>query len=96
MCWDWATDCGRSDKLECYGCANFMKAGLVYADAITTVSPSYAEEITTAYYGERLDGLIRARKDSLYGVLNGIDVNEYNPETDPMIYKTYYPQGHER
>ena len=48
-----------------------MKAGLVYADAITTVSPSYAEEITTAYYGERLDGLIRARKDSLYGVLNG-------------------------
>ena len=78
-----------SDKLECYGCANFMKAGLVYADAITTVSPSYAEEITTAYYGERLDGLIRARKDSLYGVLNGIDVNEYNPETDPMIYKTY-------
>ena len=67
-----------SDKLECYGCANFMKAGLVYADAITT-----------AYYGERLDGLIRARKDSLYGVLNGIDVNEYNPETDPMIYKTY-------
>ena len=78
-----------SDKLECYGCANFMKAGLVYADAITTVSPSYAEEITTAYYGERLDRLIRARKDSLYGVLNGIDVNEYNPETDPMIYKTY-------
>ena len=47
-----------------------MKAGLVYADAITTVSPSYAEEITTAYYGERLDGLIRARHDSLYGVLS--------------------------
>ena len=78
-----------SDKLECFGCANFMKAGLVYADAITTVSPSYAEEITTAYYGERLDGLIRARRDSLYGVLNGIDVDEYNPETDPMIYKNY-------
>ena len=78
-----------SDKLECFGCANFMKAGLVYADAITTVSPSYAEEITTAYYGERLDGLIRARHDSLYGVLNGIDVEEYNPETDPLIYKNY-------
>ncbi|NCB36723.1 MAG: glycogen synthase, partial [Clostridia bacterium] len=78
-----------ADKLECFGCANFMKAGLVYADAISTVSPSYAEEITTAYYGERLDGLIRARKDSLYGVLNGIDVEEYNPETDSMIYANY-------
>ena len=78
-----------SDKLECYGCANFMKAGLVYSDAITTVSPSYAEEITTAYYGERLDGLIRARRDSLYGVLNGIDVEEYDPEKDPMIYHNY-------
>ncbi len=75
-----------ADKLECFGCANFMKAGLVYADAISTVSPSYAQEITTAYYGERLDGLIRARKDSLYGVLNGIDVEEYNAETDPLIY----------
>ncbi len=78
-----------NDKLECYGCANFMKAGLVYSDAISTVSPSYAEEITTAYYGERLDGLIRARRDSLYGVLNGIDIEEYDPATDPLIYQTY-------
>ena len=78
-----------SDKLECYGCANFMKAGLVYCDAITTVSPSYAEEITTAYYGERLDGLIRARKDALYGVLNGIDTEEYDPQTDTVIPQTY-------
>ena len=77
------------DKLECYGCANFMKAALVYADEITTVSPSYAEEIQTAYYGERLDGLLRARRDSLSGVLNGIDVNLYNPATDPMIAATY-------
>ena len=78
-----------SDKLEYFGCANFLKAGLVYSDIITTVSPSYAEEITTAYYGERLDGLIRAKKDSLFGVLNGIDIDEYNPETDPLIYKNY-------
>ena len=78
-----------NDKLECFGCANFMKAGLVYADEITTVSPSYAEEIQTAYYGEKMDGLLRARRAKLSGVLNGIDVNEYNPETDPMIYKTY-------
>ena len=78
-----------ADKLECFGCANFMKAGLVYSDAISTVSPSYAEEITTAYYGERLDGLIRARKDTLYGVLNGIDTDEYDPEHDPLIYQTF-------
>ena len=78
-----------ADKLECFGCANFMKAGLVYSDWITTVSPAYAKEITTAYYGERLDGLIRSRRDSLYGVLNGIDVDEYNPQTDPLIYQNY-------
>ena len=77
------------DKLECFGCANFMKAALVYADMITTVSPSYAEEIQTAYYGERLDGLLRARKQDLHGVLNGIDVNEYNPETDSNIPANY-------
>ena len=78
-----------ADKLEFSGCANFMKAGLVYTDIITTVSPSYAEEITTAYFGERLDGLIRARKDSLFGVLNGIDTELYNPETDSRIYQTF-------
>ncbi|MBE0600577.1 MAG: glycosyltransferase, partial [Firmicutes bacterium] len=58
-------------------------------DIITTVSPSYAEEITTAYYGERLDGLIRARRADLYGVLNGIDTDLYNPETDTNIAHTF-------
>ena len=77
------------DKLECYGCANFMKAGLVYADEITTVSPSYAEEIQTAYYGERMDGLLRAKRNHLSGVLNGIDVVEYDPEHDPLIPARY-------
>ena len=77
------------DKLECFGCANFMKAALVYTDIITTVSPSYAEEIQTAYYGERLDGLLRARSKELYGVLNGIDIDEYNPVTDPKIAQNY-------
>ncbi len=78
-----------SDKLECYGCANYLKSGLVYADVISTVSPSYAEEIQTAYYGERLDGLLRARSHQLWGILNGIDIGEYNPATDPLIYAPY-------
>lgn len=77
------------DKLECYGCANFMKAALVYSDIITTVSPSYAEEIQTAYYGERLDGLLRARKREVFGVLNGIDMADYNPATDARIPAEY-------
>lgn len=77
------------DKLECYGCANFMKAALVYSDLITTVSPSYSEEIQTAYYGERLDGLLRARKNEVYGVLNGIDMVDYDPAIDNRIAATY-------
>ena len=78
-----------ADKLECYGSANFMKAALVYADRITTVSHSYAEEIQTAFYGERLDGLLRARRESLSGVLNGIDIEEYDPASDPRISAPY-------
>lgn len=82
-------DLFTNDKLEAYGMANFLKAGLVYADEITTVSKSYAEEITTAFYGERLDGLLRARHQSLHGILNGIDVTEYDPATDPCIHSNY-------
>ena len=80
-----------NDKLECYDCANFMKAGLVYSGEITTVSPSYAEEIQTAYYGERLDGLLRAKRNHLSGVLNGIDMVSYDPANDPMIAARYNP-----
>ncbi len=78
-----------NDKLECYGCANFMKAGLVYADELTTVSPSYAEEIQTAYYGERMDGLLRARRAQLTGVLNGIDTRDWDPAQDDRIAARY-------
>lgn len=77
------------DKLEAYGDANYLKGGIVYADYITTVSKSYAEEIKLPFYGEGLDGLIRARENSLIGIVNGIDYDEYNPETDPLIYKNY-------
>ncbi|MBQ3600796.1 MAG: glycogen synthase GlgA [Lachnospiraceae bacterium] len=78
-----------SDKLEAYGDANYLKGGLVYADAITTVSESYAEEIKMPFYGEGLDGLIRARANCLTGIVNGIDYAEYDPETDPHIYQKY-------
>lgn len=77
------------DKLEAYKDANYLKGGIVFADAITTVSNTYAEEIKTEFYGEKLDGLLRARANSLRGIVNGIDYDEYNPATDPYITKTY-------
>jgi starch synthase len=77
------------DKLEAYKDANLLKGGLVYADAITTVSNTYAEEIKTEFYGEHLDGLMRARSHDLRGIVNGIDYDEYNPETDKLIAKNY-------
>ena len=77
------------DKLEAYGDANYLKGGLVYADAITTVSATYAEEIKTPIYGEHLDGLLNARSNDLRGIVNGIDYDEYNPETDAFIAKNY-------
>lgn len=77
------------DKLEAYKDANLLKGGIVYADAVTTVSSTYAEEIKTPFYGEGLDGLLQARKNDLRGIVNGIDYQEFNPETDPYIVKQY-------
>lgn len=77
------------DKLEAYKDANMLKGGLVYADAITTVSNTYAEEIKTEFYGENLDGLMRARAHDLRGIVNGLDYDEWNPETDKMIAKNF-------
>ena len=73
------------DKLEAYKDANLLKGGLVYADAITTVSETYAEEIKTDFYGEGLNGLLNARAHDLRGIVNGIDYDEFNPETDKFI-----------
>ena len=67
------------DKLEFKKDANMLKGGLVYADYITTVSDTYACEIQNDYYGEGLDGLLRARNNSLCGIINGIDYSIYNP-----------------
>ena len=77
------------DKLEFHGCANLLKGGIVYADYVTTVSPSYAEEIKTPLGGERLDGLLSARSQSLYGIINGIDTAVYNAKTDPKIFANF-------
>jgi starch synthase len=76
-------------KVEFHGHVSFMKAALVSADYITTVSPTYKEEIQTPYYGERLDGLLRDRSSVLTGILNGIDDQLYNPETDTDIVEQY-------
>lgn len=73
------------DKLEAYKDANLLKGGIVYADKVTTVSNSYAGEIQMPFYGEGLDGLMRARNNCLSGIVNGIDYDEYNPETDCHI-----------
>lgn len=77
------------DKLEAYKDANLLKGGIVYADAVTTVSATYAEEIKTPFYGEGLDGLLRARSGDLRGIVNGIDYADFNPETDGHIVKPY-------
>ena len=77
------------DKLEAYKDANLLKGGLVYADAVTTVSPTYAEEIKTPFYGEQLEGLLNARSGDLRGIINGIDYDEYNPETDHFLAFNY-------
>jgi starch synthase len=79
----------RIDGVEYYGGIGFLKAGLQFADHITTVSPSYAVEIQQDEGGMGLGGLLRARSDVLSGIVNGIDTAVWNPETDPRIASTY-------
>ncbi|MEW6661052.1 MAG: glycogen synthase GlgA [Bacillota bacterium] len=76
-------------RIEFYGQVNFMKAGLVYADVINTVSKKYSMEIQDPEYGEGLDGLLRQRAGDLYGILNGIDYQVFDPATDPHIAANY-------
>lgn len=77
------------ERLEFYGQVSFMKAGILYADLINTVSKKYALEIQTPEYGERLDGLLRKRAADLRGILNGIDYQEFNPATDRRLAVNY-------
>lgn len=68
---------------------SFMKAGIVYADKITTVSPTYSNEILTEAYGERMDAVLRYRRGDLWGIVNGIDTTVWNPKTDKRLAKNY-------
>lgn len=77
------------DKLEQNDNLNFLKGGIVYADAITTVSRKYAEEVQTAEFGNGLDGLLRQRSGDLFGILNGVDYVEWDPAVDPHIAAHY-------
>lgn len=78
--------------LEFYGRINFLKGGLVFADTITTVSPTYAEEIKTTEQGFGLEGVFQERAASLVGIINGADYSVWSPETDPFIAQNYSAQ----
>ncbi len=78
-----------ADKLEAYNNGNMLKGGIVYADKVTTVSNTYAGEIKTQFYGEGLDGLMRARSNDLIGIVNGIDYESFNPAEDRYIFNNY-------
>lgn len=70
---------------------NFLKTGLLYADLLTTVSPTYADEIRGEEYGMGLDAILRARDGRVFGILNGVDYNEWNPEIDPLLPANFSP-----
>ena len=82
-----------SEFMEINGCAAFLKAGCVFADRLSTVSPSYADELCTPYYGEGMEGILSARRHQLSGILNGIDKKVFNPYSDQLIPKRY-DKGH--
>jgi len=78
--------------IEFYGDVNFLKAGIVYSDYVTTVSRRYAQEIQTREYGYGLDGVVRGRGDRLVGILNGVDYSAWNPAKDPLLPAKYSPK----
>ena len=78
-----------SDKLEYYGNANMLKGGITYADKVTTVSETYVGEVQTPFFGEGLDGLLRARSADFFGILNGIDTADFDPQNDKVLFANY-------
>lgn len=77
------------ESFEYYGAVSFLKGGLMWSDRITTVSPTYAREITTPTYGLGFEGILAARREHLTGILNGVDLDVWDPATDPSLAKTY-------
>ena len=79
----------KAEKLEFWDKISFIKGGLTYSDVINTVSREYSKEIQTPWYGENLDGLLSYRRDVLYGIVNGLDYDVWNPATDQAIARNY-------
>ena len=79
------------EGIEFYGKINMLKAGIVYADVINAVSRRYSREIQAEELGSGLDGVLRARRNDVFGILNGVDYEHWNPATDPLIAATYGP-----
>jgi len=84
------------DHVEFYGGFSMLKAGMVFSDQVTTVSPTYAREICTPEYGYRFEGVLQNLGDKLSGILNGIDLDIWNPQTDPYISKNYSVQNEKK
>src|SRR5690606_1516338 len=74
-----------ADHLEFYGKVNYLKGAILYSDAITTVSPTWAREITTPDFGAGLEGVLGNRRDDVVGILNGVDYRVWSPDTDPLL-----------
>lgn len=83
------------EMLEYYGQINILKGGIVFSDLITTVSPTYSKEIQTKEFGFGLDGVLNRRRDSVFGILNGLDYSIWNPSSDKFIAKNYSNQNME-
>ncbi len=85
-----------SEGIEFYGQISFLKSGLVFSDALNTVSPTYCKEIQTAGLGFGMEGILKQRSDSLSGILNGVDYSIWNPATDNLIAEKYGPLSNKR
>jgi starch synthase len=84
-------DLFNMENLEFYGKVNYLKGGILYSTAVSTVSKRYSQEIQTPEFGYRLDGLLQKRRDRLFGILNGVDYADWNPTTDKFIIRPFDP-----